>query len=209
MASFIDLTYDGSSDENAVSESSKFQNSKTRMTRQPLNQIQNNVQLPPIASVVSNIDLSPALTQALRKSSEKRVRKLLMRVCREHPAARALVEREFLVPKSEVVPYHADTESEDGGANSEEDSDDEAIISKKKSENDHAILPTPNLKRKAGSIDEELVPRFAKCENCKEEFDVTANERGDCIWHWGKASIQSRVVRSLICGYREEGILRR
>jgi hypothetical protein len=31
--------------------------------------------------------------------------------------------------------------------------------------------------------DEEKTAKFAKRMNCKEEFDVTANNRGDCIWH--------------------------
>lgn len=189
MASIIDLTYDDSSDENNITLlSPKNRVIKTPSTRQPLNPIQNNVQLPSIHSVVPNMDLNPALTQALKKASEKRVRQLLMRVCRENPASRALVEREFLVPKREVVPYHADTDSEDVGIYSEDDEEEES-----EDENEpeaapagNMTLPAPNLKRKADSVDDELFPRFAKSENCKEEFDVTMNVRGDCVWHPGK-----------------------
>jgi hypothetical protein len=198
MASVTDLTYDGSSDENtAPSPPSKHRVIKSPNTRQPLNPVQNNVRLPPIASIVSNIDLRPALTQALCKSSDKRVRELLMRVCREQPAAKALVEREFLVPAGEVVPYHADTESEDEGLDSEdgneEESDHAAGTTNQQTPGNMApVLPT--LKRKIDdSIADELVPRFAKCENCKEEFDVTINERGDCVWHPGKSSQQPHM----------------
>jgi hypothetical protein len=191
MASVIDLTYDGSSDEN-TGPSPKHRVIKTPSTRQPLNPIQNNVQLPPIASVLCDIDLSPALTKALHNSSDKRVRRLLTRLCREQPAAKALVEREFLVPAGEVVPYHADTESEDEGIDSEEGSEDKAGNVDRPMNRQAPILPT--LKRKAnGSIDAELVPRFARCENCKEEFDVTINERGDCVWHPGKSSQQPHM----------------
>jgi hypothetical protein len=34
--------------------------------------------------------------------------------------------------------------------------------------------------------DEEKTAKFANCMNCEEEFDVTANDRGDCIWHSGE-----------------------
>lgn len=27
--------------------------------------------------------------------------------------------------------------------------------------------------------------RFATCENCSEEYDVSCNLKGDCIWHDG------------------------
>jgi hypothetical protein len=40
-------------------------------------------------------------------------------------------------------------------------------------------------KRKAEVLSDPLCPRFLICENCKEEFDVTDNIRGDCIWHEG------------------------
>jgi hypothetical protein len=32
-----------------------------------------------------------------------------------------------------------------------------------------------------------LRPRFATCEHCSEEFDVTENEDDACMWHDGKA----------------------
>ena len=32
-------------------------------------------------------------------------------------------------------------------------------------------------------------PRYAMCENCEKEFDVTLNESGDCIYHPGTSII--------------------
>jgi hypothetical protein len=33
--------------------------------------------------------------------------------------------------------------------------------------------------------DDEMVPGNAKCLNCKEEFDMSSNDRGDCRCHIG------------------------
>lgn len=112
-----------------------------------------------------------------------------MMVCRKNSAAKALVEREFLVPKREVVPYHANTDSEDGDEESEEENESETGSENESVEEDaqHQVPAATSLKRKAEAIaDNELFPRFAQCENCKEEFDVTENDKGDCVWHAGK-----------------------
>jgi len=184
----IDLTFDDSSDENTVSKVSKPKISKSSSSqRQPLNPIQNNVHLPPISSLLPQTDLPAPLIEALHKASAKRVRGLLMKVCREHPDAKALVQRKFLVPKREVVPYHADSESENA---EESPSEVEESDSESEAPTGYVASAAPSLKRKAEAVeDRELFPRFARCENCKEEFDVTENERGDCIWHPGQKEV--------------------
>ncbi|TVY90598.1 hypothetical protein LAWI1_G003830 [Lachnellula willkommii] len=188
----IDLTFDDSSDENTVSNTSKPNVSKSTSTRQPLNPIPNNVQLPPIASLLPASQLSAPLIEALNKASAKRVLGLLMMVCRNNSAAKALVEREFLVPKREVVAYHANTDSEDGDEESEEESESESGSENESVEANaqHQVPAATSLKRRAEAIvDNELFSRFAQCENCYEEFDVTSNERGDCVWHEGEKEV--------------------
>ena len=39
--------------------------------------------------------------------------------------------------------------------------------------------------------DDELTSKFAKCDHCEEEFDVTINEKGDCRWHTGELNSYS------------------
>jgi len=50
---------------------------------------------------------------------------------------------------------------------------------------------SPDKKRKAtANIGfPKMFPRFSTCQNCKDEFDTTENERGDCVWHWGEKQI--------------------
>jgi hypothetical protein len=80
------------------------------------------------------------------------------------------------------VRYHVNTESEDD-ANSEiesEESEPESDAS------DISDLDRESTKRKPIAVgDEEYTARMATCENCKQEFDVTLNDRGDCEWHPG------------------------
>lgn len=46
------------------------------------------------------------------------------------------------------------------------------------------VQTAPNISFEAGST-KRLRPRFAICENCSEEYDVTCNLKGDCICHDG------------------------
>ena len=62
------------------------------------------------------------------------------------------------------------------------------MTTKHKAPDGYVAPAAPSLKRKAEAVvEDELFPRFAQCENCKEEFDVTENIRGECIWHSGRA----------------------
>ncbi|TVY75876.1 hypothetical protein LSUE1_G005616 [Lachnellula suecica] len=227
MATIVDLTHDSSSDERPAVKNVIKQSRRTE--RQPLNSIQNNAN--PLAgaslsrpSPTMNPTLGPALTNTLSKASAERLRELLLKVCRAHLDAKALVEREFLVPRREVIPYHADTESEDAeesndGSDDENASDSESLQEEaqelKYKENTENLLrlrgdriyrtdemwvsiakqkraaqPMPKSKRKADeSVDAQSFARYAKCENCKEEFDVTQNMRGDCVWHEGEKEL--------------------
>ncbi|KAI9769610.1 MAG: hypothetical protein M1839_003612 [Geoglossum umbratile] len=107
----------------------------------------------------------PAAPDALKKAimtlGTELLRKELEFLCQEFPAVIHTLEDRLLVQGKDVVRYHMDTDSEDN-ANSEE------------SESESSP---------AGG--EEYTARMATCENCDQEFDVTLNERGDCLWHPG------------------------
>jgi hypothetical protein len=96
------------------------------------------------------------------------------------PALREALESECLVQGKDIVRYHANVESEDAEADEDQSSETE--------ESDDENAPRPNKKQLApvAITDVEFASRFAKCSNCKEDFDVTTNEKGDCTWHTGK-----------------------
>jgi hypothetical protein len=37
----------------------------------------------------------------------------------------------------------------------------------------------------------DLTPRFEVCLNCKQNFDITQNDRNDCVWHTGTDPLSS------------------
>ena len=76
----------------------------------------------------------------------------------------------MLVRGKDVVRYHVDTESEDDESSESEESE---------SQSDAGDGSTIAIG------DDEYTSRMAICENCKQEFDVTLNDRGDCVWHPG------------------------
>ena len=84
-----------------------------------------------------------------------------------------------------MVRYHADTEGEDGSAT--EVSEDEVISDSEVESEDLENLRAGKLAAIAVTND-AFTPRFARCENCKQEFDVSENVRGDCVWHPGMLS---------------------
>jgi hypothetical protein len=97
----------------------------------------------------------------------------------------------MLVPADDIVPYHPDTESEEVSEDSEgeDESDEESAVS-------------TSLKRKSADPLEEHVlhPRFMTCLSCKEEFDGSKNERGECNWHPGNHNHHLLLANS----YRRE-----
>jgi hypothetical protein len=180
MAStMIDLTED-SSDVGCPTENASGLNPKNyvaiatmnRYTRSPLKPITNSASERTKPSLVS-----APLKAAIYSVESTRLRKLITSFCESNAQLREQFEGEFLVRGREVVRYHPDTESEDAGLDSEEDGDEYDDREKVKKE--------LNQKRSLALGDEEMTPRFVKCKNCDEEFDVTVNERGNCVWHEG------------------------
>ena len=110
----------------------------------------------------------PAIPDVLKKAIEslgtELLREELKFLCQEFPAVIHTLEDRLLVQRKDVVRYHIDTDSEDHADSKGSESE-----------------SSP-----AGEIgDEEYTARMATCENCNQEFDVTSNKRGDCLWHPG------------------------
>jgi hypothetical protein len=173
-----DLTGDSSSDENTPITTVKPSMTRPQPVREPFEALQNNAR-----SAAKS--LSPALKAAIATLSEGRIRKELEFLLSQHDAARCDLEKKLLVKGREVSPYHADSESEN------EKEVEEAEEEVEEEEGDHSDsnirrrIQHPKSTLPIAIADEEWTPRFAKCDNCKEEFDVTANDERNCCWHTG------------------------
>ncbi|KAF4625133.1 hypothetical protein G7Y89_g13036 [Cudoniella acicularis] len=90
------------------------------------------------------------------------------------------IENYYSAKGRDIVRYHADSESEDH-RESEEESE---------GEDENSDAEEKRRLRKPIQIgDDELVAKYAKCENYKEEIDLTLDDRGDCVWHPGEKEV--------------------
>ncbi len=108
------------------------------------------------------------------------------------PELKKALESRLLVRGKDIVRYHdgAGSEAEGDDASEkdtdEEESGDEDDESDKESREDIGHSDRKEIKPIV-ILDEQVVPRFAKCLNCEEIFDLADNERGYCSWHTGMA----------------------
>jgi hypothetical protein len=165
----IDLTADSSDVDSTESSPASAKASTAdmpRTKRQPLKPVKNGIRAKTKAAPEPVV--SDALKRAIDTMDDVRLRSWLKDWCKSVEPLRKDLEMSFLVRGEQVVRYHCDSESED-----KEDEIDEEEEEEEKN------------KRPIVIEDEEMTPRYAKCDHCDEEFDVTENEKGDCIWHPG------------------------
>lgn len=120
--------------------------------------------------------ISRALEDAIDTMPEHRLRARMKHFCEHIPLLRREMEEEFVVPVESVTPYDATSDSEEEPkSNKRTRSGGSVNISKKRRLEQRLVA--------LGSTKE--VPKWAKCCNCKEDFDVTKNKKGACVWHSG------------------------
>lgn len=85
---------------------------------------------------------------------------------KKNEGAHEYIQKSLVVKGWAVVKYHRDGDSEDDedSVNSSEEEDDD--------EDEDEVREVP-------IGDNTLTPRYAMCDNCMEDFDITKNERGD------------------------------
>jgi hypothetical protein len=134
-------------------------------SRNPLKQVQNNSQ-------DAAMPLSAEVKLALKPLNKSRLMKELVFLCQNSPAVEGILVERLLVRGKDVDRYHEDSDSEN----------DTEQMKPFKSKSDRA--------QKAIAVaDDVIVPRFAECLNCKEEFDVTNNDQRMCGWHPGTTTL--------------------
>jgi len=141
-----------------------------------------------------------ALNRAILTVDERRLRMDISAFVDDNPKLFEQLSTYWLVHGKDVVRYHEDTDDEDDGMTDESTDDDEGET-EPDSDGSNVFSESSESRRfrKLKPIalkDEDMTPRYAKCENCKEEFDVTGNERGDCVWHSGTHTLR---LDSLLC----------
>lgn len=119
------------------------------------------------------------LKDAINDASVGLLKKTLMQLCDELPAAEEAVAKKLLTVESSVrKDGDSSDESESELSDSESDlsSDSDAAPKPKK--------PSTPKKEKAGA--KRMRSRYTFCENCNEEYDVVYNFSDSCLYHPGR-----------------------
>jgi len=177
----------------AISKSSSATTASYHSTRlPPLGEILNYAE-PAVQPVVNNSrNDSQLLGNAIDAVQEEVFRMMIKGYCESIPELKKALESRLLVRGKDIVRYHDGAESEAEGDDAsekdidEEESGDEDDESDKESREEIGHSDRKEIKPIV-ILDEQVVPRFAKCFNCGEIFDLADNERGYCSWHTGMA----------------------
>ncbi|GAB1197986.1 hypothetical protein APSETT444_007292 [Aspergillus pseudonomiae] len=113
------------------------------------------------------------LLEAIGSASRGTLQSILKAVCRSDQSTRDRVSKSLLITEDQVRPPSPSSEEDDEECvNSDvEQSEDEQSHPKERNSNQQ----TPGSKR--------LRQRYAYCENCEQEFDVTQNTSTSCKYH--------------------------
>jgi hypothetical protein len=126
------------------------------------------------------------LLKAIDGATEERVRDVLRLLCKVSPDAQRIATDELLVD--------ATKKREKGDMDLEDNSEAETDVPESDSQVEY--LGSTTVPRTEGAPTstavpavpeparpKRFVPRYAFCENCKEEFDVTENRSDACTYH--------------------------
>jgi hypothetical protein len=109
------------------------------------------------------IPLDSPLAKALFAANETTLRHTLLKICRESEEAHKLAMAEMFVEQPVEQPVKQSSNGEPA--------------SKKRKHDTHEAARTA------------LVRRYARCKNCKEDYDIHLNlehgEGKECVWHDG------------------------
>ena len=134
--------------------------------------------------------VSLALEEAIDTIDHVRLRRLVKQCCKSNEPLRKELENILLVHRRDVIPYHTDSFSEDNLGSDEESSqkDEEG----NRGEDDTSEYPVLKKRKQIAAAEDKMLPRFAMCMNCEAEFNVTVNQKGDCLWHPGIHDVSKR-----------------
>ncbi|KAK8166993.1 hypothetical protein IWX90DRAFT_504015 [Phyllosticta citrichinensis] len=170
------------------------------------------------------MDHEEPIEHAIEDADASRVRSILRTLCKQTPEAREVVESRLVVEESEVPNLHFHTPSDEkfrGSARTEtrlgaDSATTDAPPPKRmrvdlldilNDSNQNNTSEKPDVaKEPPRKLDAELNgtggkkrARYAICEHCKAEFDVTLNRPDACVWHHGKPGTPRDAARRLQC----------
>ncbi|OGM47326.1 hypothetical protein ABOM_003834 [Aspergillus bombycis] len=114
------------------------------------------------------------LLEAIDSASRRTLQSVLKTVCLSDQPTRDRVSKSLLITEDQVRPASPSSEEDDDEESMNSD-DEQSEDEKPPLKERHSNQQTPGSKR--------LRPRYAYCENCEQEFDVTQNTSTSCKYH--------------------------
>lgn len=121
------------------------------------------------------IEMTP-LDLAIDTVSDKTLRAVFKSICEKHAEAREDAMKQLLVDDTEAQKVPSDDENPDSESKGQGQGQTREVSAK-------------------SSAKKRPVPRFAYCQNCEKEFDVTQNTATSCVFHLCKWHFVRRLVR--------------
>ena len=141
------------------------------------------------------------LHTAIYSAQKSRLRETLQYMCDSSADAAQSAESFLLVRNEEATVKMVDKENkpQEPGEEEEEEEEEESESDTEGQDSEdstsghstHDAQKSNRVIAPTGSSQKRLRPKYATCDNCDEEFDVTTNGKRSCVWHPGKYCIQS------------------
>lgn len=126
-----------------------------------------------------------ALQVAIDEAQPERLRNALRSLCSNSKDTARAAQAILLVPVDRPRPKPTSA-AEEEGEDTDENGEDTDQSESESSSKDEAAAAEETRNTVHGL--KRLRPRYATCTNCEEEFDITQNESGDCVYHPGKSA---------------------
>ena len=142
--------------------------------------------VPTTFTEVEDTPVWPALQVAIDEAQPHRLRETLRRLCMDSRDTARAAQAILVVPvqRSRSKTNMAEEEEDE---DQDEDKDDEPDESESDSSSKNEAAEAEAISNTLQGL-KRMRPRYVRCRNCKEEFDITQNESGDCSYHPGESS---------------------
>ncbi|KAL8656479.1 MAG: hypothetical protein Q9226_002652 [Calogaya cf. arnoldii] len=130
-------------------------------------------------------DDSSALQIAIDEAQSNRLRDTLRRLCRDSKDTARAAQAILLVPLDRSKPRTTRAAEEGDEDMGEKGEDTEESESDSSSKDEAAAAEAAEANWSTVHELKRHRPGYVTCMNCEEEFDITQNESGDCVYHPG------------------------
>ena len=162
---------------------------------------------PAVSTSPATVPIDALLHGIISSASENRLRDVLHTICEKSQEALKIAQ-DLLLVSADKVRTEIVEKGYNGGEPGESDENEKDEEDGDSGSSDGDAAPEDSCGQRRGVLVstggnlKRLRPRFTRCENCCEAFDVETNEEESCIWHPGTALFFSHRVFNVLFSTR-------